>query len=131
MILVKFVLGHHIIICVNIRIIHNVITGVHVTFQCASEKYNRFITNSRAPVSAESKLQDYNKELVTTQQQIAMATEELMRQNDAAQSTRHLTEDDKQGMRRTLTAKIDKVPLCFTIDRFLRLRIHVLPDTSV
>ena len=109
MILVKFVLGHHIIICVNIRIIHNVITGVHVTFQCASEKFNRFITNSRAPVSAESKLQDYNKELVTTQQQIAMATEELMRQNDAAQSTRHLTEDDKQGMRRTLTAKIDKV----------------------
>ena len=52
---------------------------------------------------------------MTTQQQIAMATEELMRQNDAAQSTRHLTEDDKQGMRRTLTAKIDKVPLLITI----------------
>ena len=62
-------------------------------------------------LAADTKLQQLTHELAQTQQQITMAAEELQRQNEAAaeMTSRHLTEDDKQGMRKTMAKKINKV----------------------
>ena len=74
-----------------------------------------------------------------------MATEELRRQNEAAETAaaavtmaamttatttgRHLTEDDKQGLRRQLTDKVNKVRTLMQFITLLLNAFQVFIDT--